>query len=390
MSARRVCVITATRAEYGLLRWLLRELHEDPGIALQLIVTGTHLAAPFGMTIESIEADGLPIALQFPIPVHDDSSRGVTRALGAATSGFADAFAALQPDIVVLLGDRYEALAAAQAAMIARIPIAHIHGGESTEGAIDEAIRHAITKMAHLHFVAAPQFRRRVVQLGEAPDRVWVVGAASLDNIAHLSLIDRATLEIDLGIRFATPAFLVTYHPVTLRAEDPGRSMRMVLELLGEEAETMVVTGVNADPGGSSIRREAERFAASRAGRVILVESLGTLRYLSVMAQVDAVVGNSSSGLIEAPAMGKPTVDIGERQRGRLRAPSVIHCEAAPQPIRAAVQRALTAEHKAIAARRETPYGTPGAARRIADVLRRYPLEGILFKHFHDLQPASP
>jgi UDP-hydrolysing UDP-N-acetyl-D-glucosamine 2-epimerase len=389
MSVRRVCVVTATRAEYGLLRWLLRELHEDPGIELQLIVTGTHLAANFGMTIESIEADSLPIALRFSIPMHDDSPRGVTIATSAATAGFADAFAALRPDIMVLLGDRYETLAAAQAAMIARIPIAHIHGGESSEGAIDEAIRHAITKMAHLHFVAAPEFRRRVIQLGEAPDRVWVVGAAGLDNIARLSLVDRATLEIDLGIRFATPAFLVTYHPETLHAVDPGKSMRMLLEVLGEHAETIVVTGANADAGGNSIRREARQFAASRAG-VIFTESLGTLRYLSAMAQVDAVVGNSSSGLIEAPAMGTPTVDIGERQRGRLRAPSVIHCKAASQAVRAALQRALTAEHKAIAARRETPYGTPGAARRIADVLRQYPLEGILFKHFHDVPSTSP
>lgn len=385
MTARSVCVVTATRAEYGLLYWLLRALQDDPDIALQLVVTGTHLSPAFGMTVDGIESDGFAIAERVPMALQDDSPAGVTRSLGTATLGFADAFARLRPDVLVLLGDRYEMLAAAQAAMIARIPIAHIHGGETTEGAIDESIRHAITKMAHLHFVAAEDFRRRVIQLGEAPERVWVVGAAGLDNIARLPLLDRAALEAELGIAFAQPSFLVTYHPVTLRDEDPAIAMRTLLEVLDEEGRSIVLTGVNADTGASSIRREAERFAAARPGHVRLVESLGALRYLSVIQQVDAVVGNSSSGLLEAPALGKPTVDIGERQQGRLRAPAVIHCEATPEAIRSAVKRALAPAHRALAARRETPYGTPGAAQRVVDVLRCHPLDDILIKRFHDL-----
>ncbi len=385
MTPRKVCVVTATRAEYGLLYWLLRALRDEPEVTLQVVVTGAHLSRAFGMTVETIESDGFEIAERVPIPLDDDSPTGVTKALGIATLGFADAFARLAPDVLVLLGDRYEMLAAAQAAMVARIPIAHIHGGEATEGLIDEAIRHSITKMAHLHFVAADDFRRRVIQLGEAPERVWVVGAAGLDNIARLPLLDRTLLEAELGITFAQPSFLVTYHPVTLRDEDPAIAMRTLLEVLDAYGGSIVLTGVNADTGATSIRLEAERFAAQRPGRVLLVETLGVLRYLSVMRQVDVVVGNSSSGLLEAPALGKPTVDIGERQQGRLRAPAVIHCDASPRAIRDAVQRALTPAHRALAARRETPYGTPGAAQRIAGVLREHALGGILIKRFHDL-----
>ena len=212
MSKRKICVVTATRAEYGLLFWLLRELQQTPDVELQLVVTGTHLSAVFGMTVDGIEADGFEIRARLPIPLDDDSPVGVTRSMAAATCAFADCFAALAPDLLVLLGDRYEMLAAAQAAMVARVPIAHLHGGEATEGAIDEAIRHAITKMSHLHFVAAEAFRQRVLQLGEAPQNVWVVGATGLDNIARLELMDRAAIEAELGVALATPSYLVTYH----------------------------------------------------------------------------------------------------------------------------------------------------------------------------------
>lgn len=388
MTPRKICVVTATRAEYGLLYWLLRALRDDASVTLQLVVTGTHLSPAFGMTVNGIESDGFEISDRVPMLLQDDSPQGVTKSLGLATLGMADTFARLRPDALVLLGDRYEMLAAAQAAMIARIPIAHVHGGEATQGLIDEAIRHAITKMAHLHFVAADDFRRRVIQLGETPDHVWTVGATGLDNIARLPLLDRASLEANLGFSLPRPSLLVTYHPVTLSEEDPGASMRTLLEALDETGANLVLTGVNADTGGSSMRREAEQFAAARPGRVLLVESLGALRYLSVMQHVDAVIGNSSSGLLEAPALGKPTVDIGERQQGRLLAPSVIHCDANAESIRAAVRQALSPAHQALAARRETPYGTPGAAERIAAVLRSHPLEGLLMKRFHDL-PAQ-
>ena len=384
---RRVCVVTATRAEYGLLYWLLKALEADASVELQLVVTGTHLCANFGMTVRQIEADGFPIADRVQMLLHDDSPRGIAKSMGLATLGLADTFARLEPDVVVLLGDRYEMLAAAQTAMIARIPIAHIHGGEATEGLIDEAIRHAITKMSHLHFVAADAFRQRVLQLGEAPERVWVVGATGLDNIARLPLLSRAELEAHLQLEFASPTFLVTYHPVTLHHEDPAVAMETLLRVLDETGGTIILTGVNADTGARAIRETAERFARQRPGRVALVESLGALRYLSAIHHADVVVGNSSSGLIEAPAVGTPTIDIGERQRGRLRADSVIHCSADEADLRGAVAAALTPAHQALSARRQTPYGTPGAAERIAQVLATVPLDGILVKRFHDLAP---
>jgi len=387
---RKVCVVTATRAEYGLLYWLLCALRDDPQLELQLVVTGAHLSKAHGMTVKGIEADGFVIAERLSILLQDDSPQGVTKSLGLATLGFADAFARLAPDVLVLLGDRYEMLGAAQAAMIGRIPIAHIHGGETTEGVIDEAIRHSITKMSHLHFVAADAFRHRVVQLGEDPGRVWVVGAVGLDNIARLPLIERGALELQLGLPLASPVLLLTYHPVTLREQDPGSAMQTLLEVADEQGGTLIITGVNADTGGSAMRQVAERFAAARPGKVLLVESLGSLRYLSALKHADVVVGNSSSGLLEAPALGTPTVDIGERQQGRPRAPSVVHCAAQAPDILAAIQRALSPEHRAISARCETPYGTPGAAGRIWAVLRTHPLEGLLVKRFHNLPVAAP
>ncbi len=385
MSRRRICVVTGSRAEYGLLYWLLHELRASPDVELQLVVTGSHLSSAYGMTVDAIESDAFRIHGRVPIPLDDDSPQGVTKSMAMAAVGLADCFAALLPDLLVLLGDRYEMLAAAQAAMVARIPIAHLHGGEATEGLIDEAIRHAITKMSHLHFVAAEPFRRRVIQLGEAPERVWVVGATGLDNIARLEAMDRQALEVDLGTKLSPPMYLVTYHPITLRDEDSGLVMRTLLEALDDDKPTIVLTGTNADTGGRSMHREAERFASARPGRVLLAETLGAQRYLSLMRLADLVVGNSSSGLLEAPAMGTPSIDIGDRQKGRLRAPSVIHCAAEPEAIGRAVRHALSPEHRALCARRETPYGTPGAAKRIAQVLRVHPLTDLLLKRFYDL-----
>lgn len=386
---RRVCVVTATRAEYGLLWSLLDELRRDPDVELQLVVTGTHLSERYGRSVEQIERDGFPIAARVPLPLDDDSVQGVTRALAAATSALGEAYAALQPDLLVLLGDRYEVLAAAQAAMVARVPIAHVHGGEATEGLMDEAIRHAVTKMSHLHFVAAEDFRRRVIQLGEAPSRVWTVGATGLDNIARLALLDRGALEAELGFRFDAPSFLVTYHPVTLSRDDQGASMQRLLEAIDAIGGRALLTGVNADTGGHAIRRVAEDYAARAPERFHLVETLGVLRYLSAMAQVDAVLGNSSSGLIEAPAMGKPVLDIGDRQRGRPRAPAVVHCEDDAASIAAGLQTVLSPRQREIARRRETSYGLPGAAKKIAGVIRAHPLEGLLLKRFHDLPQAA-
>lgn len=381
---RKICVVTGTRAEYGLLYWLMDILRHDQHIELQLVVTGAHLSKMHGMTVRDIEADGFVISERVSILLQDDSAQGITKSFGLATLGFADAFARLTPDLLVILGDRYEMLSAAQAGMIARIPIAHIHGGETTEGAIDEAIRHSITKMSHLHFVAAKPFRDRVIQLGEDPRRVWDVGALCLDNIARLQFLGRGELEAHFEIAIGEPSLLITYHPVTLTDEDPGEVMKSLLEVADGLAKTIILTGVNADTGSSAIRQVAESFASVRHGRVVYAESLGTLRYLSAIKHVDAVVGNSSSGLLEAPAIGTPTVDVGDRQQGRLRAPSVIHCDADRHSIERAVIQALSREHLEKASWRETPYGTSGAAERIATILRTHPLEGLLLKRFFD------
>lgn len=383
MTARKICVVTSTRAEYGLLFWLLKELQSDPAVDLQLIATGTHLSEKFGMTVQGIEADGFTVNARVPMSTDDDSPLGITKALASVTSGVGEALDRLQPDIVVLLGDRFEILGAAQAALIARIPIAHIHGGESTEGLIDEAVRHSVTKMAHLHFVAANEFRHRVMQLGENPQHVWTVGASGLDNIARLKLMDKSALEAKLNISLKSPFFLFTFHPVTLDKTDQGQLVTQFLSAMVEVNGSVVITGVNADTGSKSIRSEIAKFADLYPDSIRVVETLGSLGYLSAVALSDAVVGNSSSGLLEAPALGVPTIDIGDRQRGRLRAPSVIHCNDNSLAFKQALQVALSDEHKATASLRCTPYGTPGSASRISKIIRDHPLDGLLFKKFY-------
>jgi UDP-hydrolysing UDP-N-acetyl-D-glucosamine 2-epimerase len=385
MSRRRVCVVTGTRAEYGLLTWLMRALQSDPSVELQIIATGAHLSPAHGMTVDAISADGFAVTDRVPIQLEDDSAAGVTKSLGRATLGFADSLARLAPDIVVLLGDRYEILAAAQSALIAGIPVAHIHGGERTEGAFDDAMRHAITKMSHLHFVATQEFAQRVVQLGEQPRRVFVVGATGLDNIARLQLLDRSAIEVNLGMQLRAPSALVTFHPETLGQATPRDQIETVLAAIDQRFAAIVITGTNADPRASEISTAIVDFAASRPGRVAVVQSLGTQRYLSVMKHVDVVIGNSSSGLLEAPAMGVASIDVGDRQRGRPRAPSVIAAACARDILDQAIATALTPGHRAIAALRSTPYGSPGAAERIATVLCSHPLDGLLIKRFYDL-----
>ena len=375
MKTRRIAIFTSTRAEYGLLRPLMREIDARPDLTLQVIVSGTHLSPSHGMTRREIEEDGFMIDETVDMLVAGDSAVAVSKSAGLAMMGTAEALDRLRPDLLVLLGDRYELLAAAQAAVLSRVPIAHIHGGETTEGAIDEWIRHAVSKLSLLHFPAAEPYAQRIRQLGESPDRIWTVGALAMGNIASLDPVPRNALEDHLGLSLSSPSFLVTYHPVTTREDAGWPAMQALLTALDDFQGSVIVTGTNADPGAQRIRQGLERYASDRPGRVVLVESLGARRYLSLMSYVDVVVGNSSSGLLEAPAMGVPTVDVGSRQKGRLRAPSVIHCEDDVKDIRAALSLALTEKHRALAARRETPYGTPGAARRIVDVLASVPLE---------------
>ena len=382
---RRICVVTGTRAEYGLLRLVIQGLHEAPDCDLQLIATGMHLSPEFGLTYREIEEDGFPIADRIEMLLSGDTPSAINKSIGLAMIGFGDSFARLRPDLVVLLGDRFEILAAATAALVQGIPIAHIHGGESTEGAIDEAIRHAVTKMAHLHFVAAEPYRHRVLQLGEAPDRVFPVGGLGIDAIRPLPLLSRSELEESLGFRFLERNLMVTFHPPTIEhgaAAGQMRELFSALDALGPEVG-LLFTMPNADAGGRELARMIEGFVAERPN-ASAYSSLGQLRYLSCMKQMDGVVGNSSSGLLEAPSFGIGTVNIGERQAGRLRADSVIDCAPEREAIERALEQLFSAEFRERAAAAVNPYGGGGASEAIVATLRQHPLTGLLQKQFVD------
>lgn len=380
---RRICVITGTRAEYGLLRPLMARIATSEVLSLHLVVTGAHLSPAFGDTWREIEADGFAIDARVPLPLDDDSALGAAVAFGVAVPGIAEALDRLAPDVVVLLGDRYEMLAAAVAAHLSGIPIAHLHGGELTEGAFDDAMRHAITKMAVLHFTATEEYRRRVVQLGEDPAGVYAVGALGLDNIRTLPLLEREDLERELGFDLGEHSVTLTFHPVTL-AGDSAAQLAEVLAALGAFPDLHVAaTRPNADPGNRRLTELLDAFVASHPDRAAVFTSLGSVRYLSLLSAVDAVVGNSSSGIIEAPSFGVPSVDIGDRQAGRVRAQSVIHCEPKRADVERALAEALSPAFRAVAAVAENPYGDGHAAERVVAVLETASL-GIR-KHFHDL-----
>ena len=382
---RKICVITGSRAEFGLLRWMMEAIERSPAMALQVVATGSHLSPEFGLTYREIEAAGFTIDRKVAMLLSSDTSTGVTKSIGLGVIGFADALRELDPDLVVLLGDRYEILAAATAAMIAHKPIAHLHGGEKTEGAFDDAIRHTITKMAHLHFVAAEEYRRRVIQLGEDPARVHLVGALGLDSLKRFELMSRPELEDSLDFRLGERNLLVTFHPETLLpglAELHTGELLDALDVLSDVS--MVFTLPNADTEGRKIASMIEAFVASRPNARSFV-SLGQLRYLSLVSLVDAVVGNSSSGLIEVPSLGKPTVNIGERQKGRIRASSVIDCE----PRRDDILKAIAATYEPGFRARLTsvinPYGSGGASDAIAQVIESCDLSTLIRKRFYDL-----
>jgi UDP-hydrolysing UDP-N-acetyl-D-glucosamine 2-epimerase len=344
---RKICVVTGSRAEYGLLYWLLKDIVADPGLELQIIATGMHLSPEFGFTYQQIEKDGFVIDAKVEMLLSADTPVAITKSLGLGVIGFADALDRLLPDILVVLGDRFEILAVAQAAMLARIPIAHIHGGETSEGAYDESIRHSISKMAHWHFTAAEPYRQRLVQLGEDPQRVFNVGAPGLDHLQRTSMLARDDLEQSLGMRLSKPLLLVTYHPVTLGELTPEAAMEELLASLQDFGNSCVVfTYPNADTGGRALRQAIDRFVGDHPQRMRAFASLGQLRYLSLMRQADAIIGNSSSGLIEAPALKKATVNIGDRQKGRLKASSVIDVSEERDEISIAIRRALSPEFR--------------------------------------------
>lgn len=384
---RKICVVTGTRAEYGLLYWLMKEIQADDALELQLIATGAHLSPEFGLTYREIEKDGFVIDEKIEMLLSSDTPAGVTKSMGVALIGFADAFARFSPDIVVVLGDRYEILAAAEAAMVANIPIAHIHGGEITEGAIDDSIRHAITKMAHLHFVAAPEYRNRVIQMGENPERVYEVGAVGIDNIVKMPLMPLKDLEESLQFPLGEKFFLVTYHPVTVTGLRNEAALQCLFDALNFFPEYHVlVTKSNSDAGGRKINRCIEEYARNYASRVHCIASLGQRRYLSTMKYCSAVIGNSSSGIVEAPVLKRPTVNIGTRQQGRLRFPSVIDCREERDDIIAAIQKAVSLDFRQSIKNMDVPHTDGNIAVRIKKVLSNVSLDGLFQKHFFDMK----
>lgn len=380
---RRVAVVTGSRAEYGLLYWVLKELHASTEFDLQLIVTGMHLSTEFGMTVRQIEADGLPIARRVDMLLASDSAGAIAKSMALGLIGFSDALEALRPELLVVLGDRFEILAAAEAALVHNVPLVHIGGGDTTEGAIDESIRHAVTKMAHLHLVTNAGAARRVEQMGEDPARVRIVGNPGLDHLRRTTLLDREALGQVLGHPLGARNLLVTFHPVTLEPGAASRQQQMLLAALDRlpDAPTLWFTRPNADAGGRQLASELDAWAADRPLAHVFT-SLGQQRYLSLMSHVDAVVGNSSSGLCEAPSFGIPTVDIGDRQRGRLAATSVIHCAATSDDIHAAICEAMRMDCSGTV----NPYGDGESTARILSALRNFRPDGdVLKKRFRDL-----
>ena len=363
---RTVCAVTGSRADYGLLLPVLRAVRAHPDLRLQLVVTGSHLEPRLGHTVDAIVRDGLDIDRRIPLDLETDDPAGVTRALARAVSGFGEALADLRPDLVLVLGDRYEILGCVQAALIAGVPVAHIAGGDLTEGAFDDAIRHAITKMSHLHFATHAEAARRLRQLGESADRVFITGSPGIDQLRQTPRLTRARLEQRLGMALRTHNLAITFHPETL---DPGagpaalEALLAALDRMGEDTG-LIFTGSNADPLGQALDERVRQFTAARE-HAVFHASLGQQAYYSLLEQVDAVVGNSSSGLYEAPSFGIPTVNIGDRQKGRPRAASVIDCAANEDDILDALHQALASDFSQV----ENPYGDGHAAERIVEVL---------------------
>jgi UDP-hydrolysing UDP-N-acetyl-D-glucosamine 2-epimerase len=383
-SPRKICFVTGSRADFGLLIWPMRAIRQTPGLTLQLIATGMHLSPEFGYTINNIRDEGFDVDERVESLLSSDSGVGVAKSVGLGVIGFADAFARLKPDLVVVLGDRYETLAAAQAAMFLRLPMAHLFGGDVTEGAVDESIRHAISKMSHVHFATNSESARRLTQLGEDPSRVFTVGSPGIDSIKRLKLMDRPTIGQEVGMALGERNILITFHPITVEADrSVGQLDELFAALSSFDPEfRLFFTLANADAEGRALNDRIRAFVSGRPN-AIAVASLGQLRYISLMNQADVVVGNSSSGIYEAPSLDVPTVDIGDRQKGRQRASSVFHAAPQRSAIGAAISQALQRGRQPTV----NPYGDGETSRRVADVIAAVPdFRALLKKGFHDVQ----
>jgi GDP/UDP-N,N'-diacetylbacillosamine 2-epimerase (hydrolysing) len=382
---RKICLVTGTRAEYGLLRWVMEGIRNSPKLELQVIATGMHLSPEFGLTYREIEKDGFSINRKVEMLLSSDTPVGVAKSMGLCSVGFADAFHELNPDLILILGDRFELFSAVSVAMVSRIPVAHLHGGEATEGLIDESIRHSITKMSHLHFVAAEEYKMRVIQLGEQPDRVFNVGGLGIDNILKLILLDRTELENSIKFKLGSKNLLITFHPVTLENSTSAQQMGELLSALNKLDNTnLIFTMPNSDTDGRVLFKIIEDYVSSNIKSVVFT-SLGQLRYLSCLKHIDGVIGNSSSGLLEVPTFKIGTINIGDRQRGRLKAISVIDCEPNESSISSAIKKLYSADFQHKLTTVKNPYGSGGASESIVKILNEVSFKSLLKKKFYNL-----
>jgi len=383
----KICIITGTRSEYGLLYWLMKEIQDDTDIELQLIVTGMHLSPEFGLTYNQIEKDGFKIDKKIELLLSSDTTVGVCKSMGLGLISFSEAYVDLKPDMILFLGDRFEIYSAAAAAMISRIPIAHLHGGERTEGAFDEAIRHSITKMSHLHFTATEEYRRRVIQLGEDPSRVFNVGGLGIDNIKKLKLMGKEEFQDSINFKLGPKNLMITFHPVTLEHATARIQFQNLLSALDELEDTrFIFTKPNADTEGRVIVKMIDEYVSKNNHKAIAFVNLGQLRYLSALQFMDGILGNSSSGLTEAPTFKIGTVNIGDRQRGRVKANSVINSKPTKESILSAFKRLYSEEFQEKLRNVKNPYGEGGAAEKIKKVLKEKDLTDILKKQFYDIK----
>lgn len=386
MNKRKICVVTGTRAEYGLLFWLMKEIQNDKDLELQLIVTGMHLSHEFGLTYREIEKDGFQISEKIEMLLSSDTPVGIAKSVGLGTIGFAESFNRLNPDIVVLLGDRFEVFAAAQAAMILRIPIAHIHGGELTEGLIDDPIRHSITKMAHIHFTTAEEYRKRVIQMGENPKFVFNYGAPGIDHIFKIELLSKNELESEIKLDFSKKVFIITFHPVTLEKGTSEKQFKEILNALNCFPDAQLVfTKSNADTEGRIINQLMDEYVKENKDRARVFTTLGQKRYLSCLKYGSLVLGNSSSGIIETPIFKIPTINIGDRQKGRLKAINIIDCEPIQKDIVNAIHLSQSDEFQKKLKNVQSLYGDGDTSKKIKEKLKNINLENIIKKSFYNV-----
>lgn len=383
---RKICVVTGSRAEYGLLSNLMQEIKKADDLQLQVIATNMHLSPEFGLTFREIEKDGFHIDKKVEMLLSSDTANATAKSVGLGMIGFADAYEDLLPDLLVVLGDRYEIFAAVSVALFFKIPVAHLHGGEITEGAYDDSLRHAITKMSHLHFTSTEEYRNRVIQLGENPNRVFNVGALGVENIKQMLFLSKEELELSLNFRLGEKMLLITFHPVTLEHNTACQQCNNLLEVLDRHPDYRILfTLPNSDTDGRCIIQCIQDFVLRNKERAIAFNSLGKIRYLSALKYASAVIGNSSSGILEVPSFGIPTLNIGDRQKGRITAESVVHAGTTVEEIEAGFNQLFSDKIVSVAQTRKNPYEKEGTTNAIIQVLRSIPLQGIVQKTFYNL-----